>query len=111
MATIIKFDEKKFNEKRPFTERVVESPNLLIIHFYLKKGQKISLHTSPSEVVTTVAKGSGKFFIGSLENYEILKTGESIKYDSKEPHGFEAVEDMVVEAVISPNPQQQKLSL
>ncbi len=111
MATTIKIDEAKFSEKRPVTEKLVETQNLVIIHFYLKKGQKINLHSSPSEVLTTVVKGKGKFYIGSTENFTELKVGESVKYDPKEPHGFEAVEDMVVEAVITPNPQYNKLSL
>ncbi len=111
MATVIKFDENKFSDKRPYTERLVETQNLILIHFYLKKGQKINLHSSPSEVITTVVKGKGKFYIGSVENYVELDTGESIKYDPKEPHGFEALEDMVVEAVITPNPQHHKISL
>ncbi len=111
MATIIKIDENKFSDNRPFSERLVETPNLILIHFYLKKGQKINLHSSPSEVITTVVKGKGKFYIGSIENSIELNTGETIKYDPKEPHGFEALEDMVVEAVITPNPQQQKINL
>lgn len=111
MAIVIKIDETKFDEKRPSTQKLVESPNLILVHFYLKKGQKINLHSSPSEVITTVVKGKGKFFIGSIENFVELDTGESVKYDPKEPHGFEALEDMVVEAIITPNPQQQKISL
>jgi quercetin dioxygenase-like cupin family protein len=111
MAKIIKIDETKFSDKRPTTEKLSESPNLILIHFYLKKGQKINLHSSPSEVITTVVKGKGKFFIGSVENFVELNIGECIKYDPKEPHGFEALEDTVVEAVITPNPQHQKINL
>ena len=47
----------------------------------------------------------------NLENYEILNVGESIKYNPKEPHGFEAIEDMIVEAIITPNPNYQKMNL
>ena len=31
MATVIKFDEKKFSDKRPYSEKIVETNNLLIV--------------------------------------------------------------------------------
>ena len=99
-----------FNPDKPISEKMVSTDNLVVVHFYLKKGQKIPLHTSKSDVFVTVLKGKGKFFYGSEESFEILETEESLYYQPEEPHGFEAEEDMIVQAVISPNPQK-KISL
>ncbi|NPA53932.1 MAG: cupin domain-containing protein, partial [Aquificae bacterium] len=96
-----------FNEEKPFSEKILATDNMVIVHFYLKKGQKIPLHTSKSEVLVTVLLGKGKFFVGNEENIEILNEKESYFYQSEEPHGFEALENMIVQAVISPNPQQK----
>ncbi len=104
MAKVIKPDEEKFTDDRPNTEVVLDVPEFKLVHFYLKAGQKVSLHSSKSHVFTTVLKGHGKFFIGSEDKYETLNEGESIYYKPLEPHGFEALEDMIVEAFISPNP-------
>ncbi len=98
---------EKFNEEKPYSEKILATDNMVIVHFYLKKGQKIPLHVSKSEVLTTVLKGKGKFFVGSEKNTEILEETESYFYQSEEPHGFEAIEDMIVQAVISPNPQKK----
>lgn len=98
---------EKFNSEKPYSEKIISTNNMVIIHFYLKKGQKIPLHISKSEVFVTVLSGKGKFFMGSEENIEILSEEESLFYESNEPHGFEALEDMIIQAVISPNPQQK----
>lgn len=103
MATIFKFQEK-FDEEKVYKEKVFETPNYLIIHFHLKANQKIPLHKSPSEVIVTVLKGKGKFFIGNYDNITELNIGDVLKYDREELHGFEAIEDMVVQALITPNP-------
>ncbi len=110
MANIIKPDFSKFKDERFSTEIVVDVPEFKLVHFYLKAGQKVSLHSSKSHVLTTVLKGKGKFFIGNEENIQVLNQGESIYYEPMEPHGFEAIEDMIVEAFISPNPVS-KISL
>ncbi len=98
---------EKFNLEKPYSEKIISTENMMIVHFYLKKGQKIPLHVSKSEVFVTVLSGKGRFFVGSEENSEILNQEESLFYESNEPHGFEALEDMIVQAVISPNPQQK----
>ncbi len=104
MAEILKLDFEKFKEERPYSERVLDSNDCLIIHFYLKKDQKIPMHTSPSRVIVTVLFGSGRFFYRTEESFAELKSGETIVYESDEPHGFEAIEDMIVQAVIVPKP-------
>ncbi len=110
MAKIINLDTSKLKNDRVHTEIVIDIPEFKLVHFYLKAGQKVSLHSSKSHVLITVLKGKGKFFIGNEENIQVLNQGESIYYESMEPHGFEAIEDMIVEAFISPNPVS-KISL
>ncbi len=97
---------EKFNPERPLSEKLIATDNLVVVHFYLKSGQKIPLHISKSEVFVTVLKGKGKFYYGDENSYEILQEEESLYYQSEEPHGFEAEEDMIVQAIITPNPQK-----
>ncbi|WP_448587939.1 cupin domain-containing protein [Thermocrinis sp.] len=70
------------------------------ILFCLRKGQKVPLHTSHHRVITLVLSGKGGFFLGSEENSVELKEGEFVLYEREEPHGFYALEDMVVLAFI-----------
>ena len=97
---------ENFNPERPLSEKIISTDNMVVVHFYLKAGQKIPLHVSKSEVLVTVLRGKGKFYYGDENSYEILEEEESLYYQSEEPHGFEAEEDMIVQAVISPNPQK-----
>ncbi len=97
---------ENFNPERPLSEKIISTDNMVVVHFYLKAGQKIPLHVSKSEVLVTVLRGKGKFYYGDENTYEILEEEESLYYQSEEPHGFEAEEDMIVQAVISPNPQK-----
>jgi quercetin dioxygenase-like cupin family protein len=106
MAEIVRIDKTKFSLK-PYSVKVYEDERLRIVLFYLKSGSAIDLHTSPSTVITTVLQGKGNFFIGSMGNVEFLKAGDSLIYLPNEPHGFEAIEDMVVQAVITPTPSQR----
>jgi len=107
---LIKIDESKFNDKKVNVEVVLSTAEFRLVYFYLKAGQKVGLHSSKSHVLTTVLKGKGKFFIENEENYEVLNIGDAIYYKPTQPHAFEAIEDMVVQAIISPNPQP-KISL
>jgi len=79
---------------------IYSSENLRCIFFYLRKGQKIHLHTSPHLVWITVLEGKSRFFIGSEENTQDLGEKESILYDPDEPHGFLALEDCVLMALV-----------
>ena len=96
---------ENFSSENPISEKIVITDNMVVVHFYLKAGQKIPLHTSTSEVFVTVLKGKGKFYYGEEGKFETLEE-ESLFYPSEEPHGFEAEEDMIVQAVISPNPKK-----
>lgn len=103
MATIIYKENFKdrFSENQVVVERIKFSEKLKVILFFLKKGQIVDLHTSPLNVIVTVLEGSGKFFIGNKEEYRDLKAGDTLIYDPNEPHGFEATEDMIIQAVIT----------
>ena len=107
MASKIYPINEKFSLDKPVSEKVIATDNLVIVYFYLKKGQKIPLHASKSEVFVTVLQGKGKFYYGSEESSEMLERGESLYYLPEEPHGFEAVEDMIVQAIVTPNPQKK----
>ncbi len=95
---------EKFNEKEPYSEVILETPEFAIFHVYVKAGQKVDLHSSKSYMVITVIQGEGKFFVGSEENVEHVKEEETIVYDKGELHGYEAVEDMIVQVNAIPNP-------
>jgi quercetin dioxygenase-like cupin family protein len=106
MAGVVRIEESKFSSK-PHIEKIYEDDRIRIVLFYLKAGSVIDLHTSPSNVITTVLKGKGNFFIKSRESIEVLNTEDSLIYLPNEPHGFETVEDMVVQAIITPPPSQK----
>jgi len=98
---------ENFSTEKPVSEKMIATDNLVVVHFYLKAGQKIPLHSSTSEVFVTVLKGKGKFYYGSEEQFEVLTEKESLYYQPEEPHGFAAEEDMIVQAVITPNPHKK----
>ncbi len=52
----------------------------------------------------TVLKGKLDFMIGSEDRKETLSEGQTVFYLPNEPHGFVALEDSVVQAVITPKP-------
>ena len=103
--------EFEFSDKKPITKRLFANNDMVIVHFYLKKGQKIPMHASPSTVLVCVLEGKGRFFIDKEDNFEVLEKGESFIYSPKQPHGFLALEDMIVQAVISPNPSISKINI
>ncbi len=103
----IKVLEENFNPQIPTREVVYNDNNVRVMRFYLKAGQEIKPHRSPSTVVITVLKGKLSFFIGSENREETLKEGASVFYDPEEAHGFKALEDSVVQAVVAPNPTKR----
>ncbi len=110
MAQVSRLEEK-FNPERPNSEPLYEDENAKCVRFYLKGGQSIRLHTSPSSVFITVLKGKLEFMVGDENTRETLSAGDAIFYLPNEPHGFVAIEDSVVQAVISPKPAKKKLTL
>jgi len=104
---VIKVLEDKFNPEMPAREVVYNDDNVRVMRFYLKAGQEIKPHRSPSTVVLTVLQGRLSFYIGSEDREETLETGASVFYDPNEPHGFRAIEDSVAQAVVAPNPTKR----
>lgn len=108
--SVVKRLEEKFGEK-PVAEAVYQDDNAKVVRFYLKQGQEIKPHSSPSSVFITVLKGKLAFVSGEEGKEEILSTGDTIFYEPQELHGFRALEDSVVEAVITPRPDKMRVSL
>ncbi len=86
-----------------------DGPNKLMVHswnggkvmmFWLKAGQKIPAHTNAHRVHVTVLQGKASFIAGS-ESGLVLNQGESISYEPNENHGFEGLEDTVLQAVLA----------
>jgi len=100
----VEFNLSNFKDEKVNIQKVYSNENCVVVLFYLKKNQKVPMHSSPSSVITTVLKGRGKFFIDTEDRFEELREGQSYIYKPKQPHGFEALDDMVVQAVIAPNP-------
>ncbi len=104
----IKIDKTKFKDDKVNVELIVSVDEFRLVYFYLKKGQKVKSHVSKSHVVLTVLKGKAKFFKGDEENFDILKEGEGIYYPPLAPHGFQALDDTIIQAFISPNPVKKE---
>ncbi len=71
-----------------------------VVHFFLKEGQKVNLHSSPYRVILVVVEGEGEFYASSEEDKEVLNKGQVVIYERREPHGFKALKDMVVVAFV-----------
>lgn len=109
--SVVKPLEEKYNEDSPARELVYEDANAKVIRFFLKAGQEIKPHRSPSSVFISVLKGRLSFYLGKEDREEILEAGSTVFYEPEELHGFKALEDSVVQAVITPNPTAKRLSV
>ena len=98
MAQFVR-QEREFSPIAPI-KKVSTLDRIRVIHFFLKEGQKISLHTSPHRVILVVVEGEGEFYAGSEENRDILKEGQAVIYERHEPHGFKALKDMIAIAFV-----------
>ena len=73
---------------------------LMLCHFYLKKGSKVPLHSHIQHQVGYVIKGKLRFF---TENSEfVAQEGDSYIFDSNEKHGAYILEDSEVIDVFNP---------
>ncbi len=108
---VIKRLEEKFDSESVTTEVVYNHPNGRVVRFYIPTGKEVKPHKSKSSVFVTVLKGALVFYIGKEDTHETLRAGDSVYYEPEELHGFKALEDSVVEAIISPDPSSQRLSL
>lgn len=106
---VVKRLEERFSQESPSRELVYEDRNAKVIRFYLKKGQEIKPHRSPSSVFISILEGKLSFFIGCEGKEETLDAGSTVFYEPEELHGFKALEDSVVEAVITPNPSLSRV--
>ncbi len=100
MAQVVSTQERIFSPLSPTKKIILSGEDLRSILFCLKEGQKVPLHTSPYRVITIVLSGKGRFFLGSEEDTAELKEGDYVFYERQEPHGFYALEDMVVLALV-----------
>ncbi|RMH05164.1 MAG: cupin domain-containing protein [Aquificota bacterium] len=98
MAIFVK-QKEEFSAFAP-VKKVSLFEGVRVVHFSLKEGQKVSLHTSPYKVILVVVEGEGEFYASSEENKEVLEKGQVVIYERHEPHGFKALRDMVVVAFI-----------
>ncbi len=105
---MVKRLEEKFSDQSPQRELVYEDGNAKVIRFYLREGQEIKPHRSPSSVLITVLKGRLTFTCGEGKE-ETLSQGDTVFYEPQELHGFRALEDSVVEATIAPNPTLRRI--
>ncbi len=95
--------ETEFMDERPRTKMLHDSSQFRAVLFCLEKGQGVPRHTSPSEVMMLVHKGSGTVIVGDREH--AMKAGEMVICRPNESHGFRSEgERMVVLALIIPSP-------
>ncbi len=109
--SVVKPLEEKYSSESPVRELVYEDANAKVIRFHLKEGQEIKPHRSPSSVFISVLAGKLSFYLGSEEKEEVLEKGATVFYEPEELHGFRALENSVVQAVITPNPTAKRLSV
>lgn len=95
--------EIEFMEERPRTKMLYDSSKFRAVLFCLEKGQGVPRHSSPSEVMMQVYKGSGTVIVGESELS--MKAGDVVVSRPNETHGFRSEgERMVVLALIIPSP-------
>ena len=95
--------EIEFMEEHARTKMLYDSMGFRAVLFCLEKDQGVPRHTSPSEVMMQVYKGSGTVIVGEKEH--TVKAGDMIVSRPGEVHGFRSEgERMVVLALIVPYP-------
>ncbi len=109
--SVVKRLEDNYSEERVLSEVVYSHDNARVVRFYLLKDQEVKPHISNSSVLISVLKGKLIFYSGEALKEDILNQGDSIFYEPKELHGFKALDNSVVEAVITPNPTSHKLRI
>ena len=87
---------------RPATALVHDSADARVVVFRIEPGQEMAVHTSTSTVLLAVVSGRGTA-IGA-EGERAVRAGDLVVYDTSEPHGMRAQEQLVIAAVIAPRP-------
>ncbi|MDQ7038377.1 MAG: cupin domain-containing protein [Aquificota bacterium] len=95
---LVKRLENDFDPEGPKTVLVHQDGGVRVVRFYLKEGQEIKPHRSKHQVIVTVLSGRLRFLLGDRE--DTLNSGTTVIYEPEELHGFTALEDSVVEALI-----------
>ncbi len=91
-----------FASEHPGKKLLYNSDNMRAVRFCLKAGQKIEPHSVEPEVLMLALQGKGIFTVGK-NRFEVT-SGSMVVCRTKEAHGIEAKEDLVVMAVIAPAP-------
>jgi len=103
MIPIVLDHEIEFMDEHARSKMLYDSPQFRAVLFCLERGQGVPRHTSPSEVVMQVFRGSGTVIVGGTEH--AMKEGDVIVSRPNETHGFRSEgERMVVLALIIPSP-------
>ncbi len=108
--SVIKRLEERYGEKVQ-SEVIYNNEHARVLRFYLRAEQEVKPHKSPSSVFITVLKGKLLFLVNDGKSEEMLNVGDTVFYNPQELHGFKAIEDSIVEAVITPNPSINKLNI
>ncbi len=88
------------------TRRLVRGENAMVARFVLEEGFDIQPHVHHNEQITLIVEGRLLVRIGTIGSDEIreqvLGPGEVIAFPPYAPHGFKALERVVVFDVFSP---------
>jgi len=83
-----------------FRHTLVHNDDIMLVHFDLRKGASLPLHTHPHTQMGYIVKGQLDFRIyGKIYR---LKAGDSYHAPSNVEHGAEVIEDCIVIDVFNP---------
>ncbi|MFW9945503.1 MAG: cupin domain-containing protein [Candidatus Odinarchaeota archaeon] len=82
------------------------SNNLMLCHFFLKKGSEIPIHSHKQHQIGYIIRGKLNFFTEN-DNF-IAKKGDSYLFNSNEKHGAIILEDSEVIDVFNPSRDDYK---
>lgn len=94
---------QQFDSTRVVSQLLHDSEKCRVVLFCLEPGQKVTPHTSSSEVLFYGVEGQGTILIGTEE--VDLKEGSLVACPPMVPHGIKAVERAVILAIITPRPE------
>ena len=83
-----------------FRKTLVYNNNIMLCHFYLKKGSEVPIHSHEQDQVGYVIRGKLQFF---TPNHEFIASkGDSYLFNSNEKHGAKVLSDSEVIDIFSP---------
>ena len=89
-----------------FRRTLFYNENIMLCHFFLKKGSEVPLHSHKEHQVGYVIKGKLKFITNEQEF--ITEAGDSYIFGSDEKHGASILEDSEVIDVFTPSREDYK---